>query len=130
MKKILVAFCLMSVIPEIGHAYTEVALSQNQGFASSISVSTTPTVFASSTTLLDLQRIEIWNYSADVMYINFTVQASSTTAAANGIKVFQSSENNESIVIWANREMPIYFTLAADSGTGALRVLQTGRKKR
>jgi len=109
-------------------ALTDVNLSAPQGFASAVSVSTTPTVFVTSTTLLNVEELRIWNYSADVMYINFTVQATSTTAAAAGIKIFQSSENNEYISLRVDKTATIYFSLAAASGTGELRMLQLGRK--
>ena len=128
MKKILFAVGLFVVLGNKAFALTDVNLSATQGFASAVSVSTTPTVFASSTTLLNIEEIRIWNYSADVMYINFTVQATSTTAAAAGIKIFQSSENNEYISLRVDKTATIYFTLAAASGTGELRVLQLGRK--
>jgi hypothetical protein len=120
----------MVVFVDRASAYTEVNTSKTQGFASAVSVSTTPTVFTTTTTLMNVEEIRIWNYSADVIYINFTVQATSTTAATDGIRVFQSSENNEYISLEIDKTATIYFTLAADSGTGSLRILQLGEKYR
>lgn len=133
MNKLLFSVCLMLsmvVFVDRASAYTEVNTSKTQGFASAVSVSTTPTVFTTTTTLMNVEEIRIWNYSADVIYINFTVQATSTTAATDGIRVFQSSENNEYISLEIDKTATIYFTLAADSGTGSLRILQLGEKYR
>jgi len=131
MKKILFSVCLMLsmvVFADRACAYTEIDASREAAFSSAVSVSTTPALFVSSSTLLNLEEVHIWQYAADVVYINFTLPASSTTAAASGIKIFQSDKNSGFIPLLINKFVTMYLTLAADSGTASVRVAEFGRK--
>lgn len=128
MKKILFPIISLFIFCGISFAETKIDASKDQAFSSAVSVSTTPALFQSSTTLLNVEEVRVYNYSSDVVYINFTNPVSSTTAAATGIKVFQTSENNEYISLTLDKTASIYLTFAADSGTASLRVLEVGRK--
>ena len=128
MKKILFAVAMLAAFSGGASAETKIDASKDQAFSSAVSVSTTPALFQSSTTLLNVEEVRVYNYSSDVVYINFTLPTSSTTAAATGIKVFQTSENNEYISLPLDKTASIYLTFAADTGTASLRILEIGRK--
>ena len=127
MKKILGLIALVIGITGHSYAYTEIDASREAAFSSAVTVSTTPAIFTSSTNLVNIEEIRVWNYTTDVIYINYTLPASSTTAAASGVKVFQSDKNDGFISILVNRFVNIWFTLAADSGTSSLRIEEFGR---
>ena len=126
MKKIIAGLFLVAGLCVNSHAFN--TLSYTQGFSSAITVSTTPTVFVSSTTLLDIQEVVMWNYAASSIYVNFVDPVSSTTAAATGIQLFQATTNDNFIDVMMDKKLPIYFTLGAASGTSTIRVLQLGKK--
>ena len=130
MKKLIFSVSLMFsmvVFADKAFAYTEIDASKEVGFSSAVSVSTTPALFVSSSTLLTLEEVHIWQYGTDVVYINFTLPTSSTTAAADGIKIFQSDKNDGFIPLLINKYVTMYFTLAAASGTASVRVAEFGR---
>lgn len=127
MKKILFSLLVLSATPAF--CYTEVDSSHGAALTSAVSVSTTPALFVSSSTKLDLEQVKIWSLTSDVIYLNFNVPTSSTTAAASGIKLFQSDKNDGHLTLDINRFVGMYMTLAADSGTSSLRILELGRKK-
>ncbi|MFA5795520.1 MAG: hypothetical protein WC980_10705 [Candidatus Brocadiia bacterium] len=130
MKKLIFSVCLLlsaAIFSGKAFAYTEIDASNEVAFTSAVSVSTTPVLFVSSSTLLNLEEVHIWQYAADVVYINFTLPASSTTAAATGIKIFQSDKNSGYIPLLISKYVTMYFTMAGDSGTGSVRVAEFGR---
>lgn len=118
----------MVVFADRACAYTEIDASREVAFTSAVTVSTTPALFVSSSTLLNLEEVHIWQYAADVVYINFTLPASSTTAAATGIKIFQSDKNDGYISLLINKYVTMYLTLAAASGTASVRIAEFGRE--
>ena len=127
MKDIILAIGLFIGLSGSAFAYTNINASHEVAFTSSVSVSTTPVLFVSNSTLLNLEELHIWQYAADVVYINFTLPTSSTTAAASGIRIFQSDKNDGYIRMLINKAVTMYLTLAADSGTASVRVAEFGR---
>ena len=137
MKKAVIAIiCGLSVAmyfqgnnPTTAEAYTEAEQSFNGAVSLAVSVSTTPALITTGNTTVNRGELRVWNYGSDVIYLTFGTTTSSTTAAANGIKVFASSENNEYISLPLDNDVQIYSTLAADSGTSSLRIVSMGRRK-
>lgn len=127
MKKILLFLAVLAVLGAKAEAYTEIDASHEAAYSSAVSVSTTPALFVSSSSRVNLEELHIWQYGSEVVYINFTLPTSSTTAAATGIKIFQSDKNDGFIKLLLNKFVNVYFTLAADSGTASIRVAEFGR---
>lgn len=128
MRKMVLILALLFTIGGKAMAYTEIDASREAAFSSALSVSTTPVLFVSSSTLLNLEEIHVWQYASDVVYINFTLPTSSTTAAATGIKIFQSDKNDGYLSLLINKFVRVYFTLAGNSGTGSVRIAEFGRQ--
>lgn len=128
MKKMVLILALLFSFGGKAMAYTEIDASREAAFSSALSVSTTPVLFVSSATLLNLEEMQVWQYGSDVVYINFTLPASSTTAAATGIKIFQSDKNDGFLSLLVNKFVRVYFTLAGNSGTGSVRIAEFGRQ--
>jgi len=128
MKNIILVIGLFIGLSGNAFARTEVDSSHAVAFSSSVSVSTTPVLFTSSSTLLNLEEVHIWQYATDVVYINFTLPTSSTTAAENGIKIFQSDKNDGYLKLLISKAVTMYLTLAGDSGTSSVRIAEFGRE--
>lgn len=129
MKRIIITIGLLLGMSAFGFAQTDVSEANTYAYSSAVTISTQPAVFTTTNTINQMGEIRIWNYSADVMYVNFSLPTSSTTAAASGIKIFTASENNEFVSLKVRGTVRLYFSLSADSGTSELRILELGWKK-
>lgn len=102
--------------PAAVQAYQDVVAFGRQACTSTVTVSTTPAAISSCLTV-NRNEIRLRQYGTDVVYVNYSLPASSTTAAATGVKIFQTAANNTYVSIPLSRDQDVYLTFAANSGT-------------
>lgn len=107
---------LASKNPAALQAYQDVVAFSRLACSSTVTVSTTPAAITSCLTA-NRNEVRLRQYATDVVYVNYSLPASSTSAAATGVKMFQTAANNTYVSIPLSTDQTIYLTYAADSGT-------------
>ena len=135
MNKILITILISIGILYIGsrqsqklEAYVETGEYYANAYSNVVAISTTPVLVDISTHVFR-NELRLWNYTADTVYINYSLPASSTTAAATGVKLWQASENGEFLRVPVLDSVLVYATLSGDSGTGSIRVEEFGARR-
>lgn len=132
-KSIMLAFgllfaCALTFViqnPKTVQAYQDVVMFGRAACSQVVSVSTTP-VLVSSCLTQNRQEIRLADFASDTVYINYTLPASSTTAAASGVKLIQTTTNAMWFSLPISRDQKIYLTLAGNSGTGSVTSQEIG----